>query len=63
MAKNWKIDLLCFTVLDRFDQMLEDTNDTENMVNQVLHKTVKIQQSLEKISLPTDQEVRLKLLD
>ena len=43
--------------------MLEDTNDTENMVNQVLRKTVKIQQSLEKIPLPTDQEVRLKLLD
>jgi len=44
---------------DKLDQVLDDTGNTESMVNQVLYRSFKNQQGGDKALLPTGPEVQV----
>ena len=48
-----------FNYLDKLDQVLDDTENTERMVNQVLYRSFTNQQSCDKALLPTGPEVQI----
>ena len=48
---------------DKLDQVLDDTGNTENMVNQVLYRSFKNQQGGDKALLPTGPEVQVIEMD
>ena len=50
---------MCFHFTEKVDQLLDDTENTESMVNQLLYRTFKRQQNFGKATLPIGKKVRI----
>lgn len=50
---------LCFLFIEKVDQVLDDTENTGSMVNQLLYRTFTRQQKLDKAVLPIGEKVRI----
>ena len=47
------------TFIEKVDQVLDDTENTGSMVNQLLYRSFTRQQNLDKAILPIGEEVRI----
>ena len=50
-------DCFFFVFIEKVDQVLDDTENTESMVNQLLYRTFTRQRNFDKAVLPTGQKV------